>query len=53
MSKELWLRAYERVYDEHSDHLSEEEMAKLADEKTASLQAQLVDEAMARLDEGE
>ncbi len=46
MSKEVWLRAYGRVYDEHADEgMSEDEMAKLADEKAADMEAALADEA--------
>lgn len=52
MSKEVWLRAYERVYDEHPE-LPEEKKVKLTNERAAHMEAALIDEAMNRLKYGE
>ncbi len=52
MSKELWFRCYEQVYNEHSEDTSEEVLVQLTEEKVREKEADLCDLARDLYKEG-
>lgn len=52
MSKEIWVRAYEEVYDDPANEgKSEDELVALTNERAADKEARMADEAYERYQE--